>query len=186
MTAKRHKVTTVGFISLGCPKDVVDSEKILAEIAQGAFFMTNKSDNADVIIINTCGFIEPAKIEALDAIRHAVDSKNKGCVRKVIVAGCLSQRLGRQLFNQVEGIDAIVGLGQRDNIARIIERTISAGRPAAYLGHLPEKCSDDRERLLITGRLWAYLRISEGCNHRCSFCTIPAIRDPFTEANHGN
>ncbi len=179
MTAKKHKVTTVGFISLGCPKNVVDSEKMLAEIAQAGFFITNESDNADVIIINTCGFIEPAKVEALDAIRYAVDCKQRGNVGKVIVAGCLSQRLGRQLFNQVEGIDAIVGLGQRDNIARIIERTISANRPAAYLGHLPENCSDDRARLLITGRHWAYLRISEGCNHRCSFCTIPSIRGPF-------
>jgi ribosomal protein S12 methylthiotransferase len=179
MTAKKHKVTTVGFISLGCPKNVVDSEKMLAEIAQAGFFITNESDNADVIIINTCGFIEPAKVEALEAIRQAVDCKQKGRAKKVIVAGCLSQRLGRQLFNQIEGIDAIVGLAQRDNIARIIEQTLSANQPTVYLGDLPENCSDDTARLLITGHHWAYLRISEGCNHHCSFCTIPAIRGPF-------
>jgi len=179
MAKKQQKSVTVGFVALGCPKNIVDSEKMLAEIAQAGFFITAESDNADVIIINTCGFIEPAKVEALEAIRQAVDCKQKGRAKKVIVAGCLSQRLGRQLFNQVEGIDAIVGLGQRDNIARIVKKTLLANQPAAYLGDLPEKCSDDTARLLITGRHWAYLRISEGCNHRCSFCTIPAIRGSF-------
>lgn len=170
---------TVGFVSLGCPKNTVDSERMLAEIAQAGFLITDEPDNADVVIINTCGFIEPAKAEALDVIKHAVDCKTDGSVKKIIVAGCLSQRLGRQLFNQVDGIDAIVGLGERDNIAQIIEKTIRSNNPEAYLGHLPEKCSDDRTRLLITPRHWAYLRISEGCNHRCSFCTIPMIKGRF-------
>ncbi|OHB60829.1 MAG: ribosomal protein S12 methylthiotransferase RimO [Planctomycetes bacterium RBG_13_46_10] len=179
MAKKRRKNNKISFISLGCPKNVVDSEKMLAEIAQAGFFITNESDNADVIIINTCGFIEPARIEALEAIQHAVDCKQKGRTQKVIVAGCLSQRLGRQLFNQVEGIDAIVGLSQRDNIAQIIEKTLLTNQPATYLGNLSKNCGDDTGRLLITGRYWAYLRISEGCNHRCSFCTIPEIRGPY-------
>jgi ribosomal protein S12 methylthiotransferase len=179
MAEKKHKKVTIGFISLGCPKNVVDSEKMLGEIAQAGFFITAKPDNADVFIINTCGFIEPARLEALAAIKHAVGCKRKGSVQKVVVAGCLPQRFGRQLLAEVEGIDAIVGLSQRDDIAQIIEKTISANQPAAYLGQLPEKCCDDSARLLITGRHWAYLRISEGCNHRCSFCTIPAIRGKF-------
>jgi len=181
MAKKQQKNVTVGFISLGCPKNTVDSEKMLAEIVQAGFLITAEPENADVVVINTCGFIEPAKVEALEAIRHAVDCKLSPPqrVKKVIVAGCLSQRLGRQLFSQVNGIDAIVGLGQRDNIAGIIEKTISARQPAAYLGHWPRQCSDDRGRLLITARHWAYLRISEGCNHRCCFCTIPAIKGPF-------
>ncbi len=179
MAPKKQKNVTVGFVSLGCPKNVVDSEKMLAEIARVGFLITAEPDNADIVVINTCGFIEPAKAEAIEAIKHAIACKHNGSVKKVIVAGCLSQRLGQQLFEQVDGIDAIVGLGQRDNIARIIEKTILSGQPAAYLGHLPEQCSDDRARLLITPRHWAYLRISEGCNHRCSFCTIPAIRGRF-------
>ncbi len=179
MARKKQKNVTVGFVSLGCPKNVVDSERMLAEIVQAGFLITDEPDNADVVVINTCGFIEPAKAEALDVIKHAVDCKDGGNVKKVIVAGCLSQRLGRQLFNQTDGIDAIVGLGERDNIAQIIKKTIRSTQPEAYLGHLPEQCSDDRTRLLITPRHWAYLRIGEGCNHRCSFCTIPMIKGRF-------
>ena len=179
MTKKRGKSATVGFIALGCPKNVVDSEKILAEIAEGGFFITAQPDSADVIIVNTCGFIAPAIAESLEAIKWAVGRKLNGAVRRVIVAGCLSERLGAKLFGEVEGIDAIVGLGERDNIARIIKKTLSCPEPTAYLDRAPQTISDDRGRLLITPRHWAYLRISEGCSHRCSFCTIPAIKGPF-------
>jgi ribosomal protein S12 methylthiotransferase len=177
--AKRQKSITVGFTSLGCPKNVVDSERMLAEIAQAGFLIAAEPDNADVVVINTCGFIAPAKAESLEAIRHAVDCKLNGTVKKVIVAGCLAERLGEQLFAEVDGINAVVGLGQRDNIAQIIKKTLSSTQPTAYLDHRTYTISDDRTRLLITPGHWAYLRISEGCNHRCSFCTIPAIRGPF-------
>jgi ribosomal protein S12 methylthiotransferase len=179
MAKKQRKIVTVGFVALGCPKNIVDSEKMLAKIAQSGLVITAEPENSDVVVINTCGFIEPAKVEALQAIRHAVDCKARGTVKKVIVTGCLSQRLGRQLLDQVPGIDAVIGLGQRDNIARIIKKTLFCKERLAYLEHWPKKCSNDSGRLLITGRRWAYLRISEGCNHRCSFCTIPAIRGRF-------
>ncbi len=180
MSRKKQKIT-VGFIALGCPKNLVDSEKMLAKIAEAGFLITAEPDNADVIVINTCGFIAPAKAESLEAIRHAVDRKCSPPrrVKKVIVAGCLPEREGQQLFGQVDGIDAVVGLGQRDNIARIIKKTLSCGQPTTYLGQQRDIIHDDRARLLITPGHWAYLRISEGCNHRCSFCTIPAIRGRF-------
>ena len=176
---RKKKKTTVGFIALGCPKNVVDSEKMLAEIAEAGFVITAEPDNADVVVINTCCFIAPAKTESLEAIRDAVKCKLNGAVKKVIVTGCLPERAGRQLFDQVDGIDAIIGLGQRDNIARIIKKTLSCKQPASYLDQPKGTIFDDRTRLLITPRHWAYLRISEGCNHRCSFCTIPAIRGRF-------
>jgi len=179
MAKKRQKAITVSFVALGCPKNIIDSEKMLAAIAQSGLLIVSESDNADVVVINTCGFIEPAKAEALEAIRHAVDRKVNGTVGKIVVAGCLCQRLGRRLFDEVDGIDAIVGLGQRDDIAQIIKDTIASKQPVAYLGSPPDRCNDDRARLLITGRHWAYLRISEGCDHRCSFCTIPTIRGSF-------
>lgn len=179
MAKTRPKSAVVGFISLGCPKNTVDSERMLAQIAQGGFVITGEPDNADVVIINTCGFIEPAKVESLDAIRQAVDDKRKGTVRKVIVAGCLPERLGQELFQQIDGIDAVMGLGQRDNIVTIIKKTLSSRKTATYLKPSSHRVTDDRTRLLIGPCHRAYLRISEGCNHKCSYCTIPAIRGPF-------
>jgi len=140
--------------------------------------ITTDTDNADVVVINTCGFIAPATAESLEAVKWAVGRKRRGAVKKVIVAGCLSERLGQELFSKVKGIDAIVGLGGRDNIAEIIKKTLSSEEPGVYLGR-QTAVSDDRGRLLITARHWAYLRISEGCSHRCSFCTIPAIKGRF-------
>jgi len=177
MTKGKHKKQiTVGFVALGCPKNIVDSERMLAEIAKGGFVLSADADNADVVVINTCGFIAPARREAMDAIEQAVKRKNKGAVKKVIVAGCLAQREGRQLFDEAEGIDAIVGLGQRDKIADIIANTLAAETRGNFVSEQYGKVFDDRVRLRITAAHFAYLRISEGCGRNCSFCTIPSIR----------
>jgi ribosomal protein S12 methylthiotransferase len=176
---KKEKKVTVGFIALGCPKNSVDSERMLAQIAEAGFIITAKHETADIIIINTCGFIAPAKIESIQAIKNAVKHKRSGAVKKVLVAGCLPQREGQQLLKQVEGIDAIIGLGQRDNITEIINNTLYSKQARAYLDTSVNTIHDDRTRLLITPGHWAYLRISEGCNRRCSFCTIPSIRGRF-------
>ena len=170
------KKITVGFISLGCPKNMVDSERMLAQIAQGGFHITQDADNADVVVINTCGFIEPAKIEAIDAIRHAVRQKQKGHIQKVIVAGCLAQRMGKRLFSETGGIDAILGLEARETIVDIIQLTFQSDKRISVVTAPLKIPYDDRTRLRITPAHWAYLRISEGCSKKCSFCTIPAIR----------
>jgi ribosomal protein S12 methylthiotransferase len=157
---------------------MVDSERMLAEIARAGLVISAEPNEADVVVINTCGFIEPARLEAIEAIKEAVAAKKNGKVQKVIVAGCLSQRLGKKLFDEADGIDCIVGLNSRDDIAKIIERTAAGDRRGAYFGSCGE-IKDDRSRLLIGPKHRAFLRISEGCNRRCSFCTIPAIRGPF-------
>ncbi len=184
---RKKQEMTVGFVSLGCPKNVVDSERMLAEIAQAGFPITDETDNADVVVVNTCGFIAPAEAESLEVIKHAVECKLNGAVKKVVVAGCLSERLGAELLKQIDGIDAVIGLSQRDNIAKIIEKISFSGPtgrsggsyPSQPLPSISDRVPDDRCRLLITPQHWAYLRISEGCDHRCSFCTIPAIRGRF-------
>lgn len=172
----------MAFVALGCPKNMVDSEVMLAQIGQAGFVLSSDTDASDVVVINTCGFIEPAKQEALEAIRHAVRQKKKGRIRKVIVAGCLSERMGQALADEVNGIDAVVGLSQRDQIASIIQNCFSPKHsPATKLFIEPSGSGihDDRGRLLITPGHWAYLRISEGCSRKCSFCTIPSIRGKF-------
>jgi ribosomal protein S12 methylthiotransferase len=183
MGAKKLEIT-VGFVSLGCPKNSVDSERMLAEIAQAGFVIAAETDNADVVVVNTCGFIAPAEAESLEAIRHAVDCKRSGSVKKVVVAGCLGQRHGPGLLEQISGIDAVVSLDQRDNVAEIIRNVFLGGVGGSVLcatGAEPraDNVPDDRTRLLITPGHWAYLRISEGCDRRCSYCTIPEIRGSF-------
>jgi ribosomal protein S12 methylthiotransferase len=182
MTLKKQtKDVTVAFIALGCPKNIVDSERMLAEIAQAGFLITDQPEDADVVVINTCGFINPAKTEALDEIKQALEYKNnpKHRLKKVIVAGCLPQRYKEKLLYDADGIDAIVGLADRDNIALIIEQTLVSEDRNCYLQECNDFISDDRARLKITPTHYAYLRISQGCSKNCSFCTIPAIRGPF-------
>ena len=179
MTRKKQKQITVGFVALGCPKNMVDSERMLAEIVQAGFLLAAEPERADVVVINTCGFIEPAKIESLEAVDQALANKRMGNVRKVIVTGCLSQRLGGPLLDEAEGVDAVVGLEHRDSIVRVIRDTLACDEPLVFHGPTPCTVADDRVRLRIGPAHSAYLRISEGCSHRCSFCTIPAIRGPF-------
>ena len=177
---RRSKEIAVGFITLGCPKNTVDSERMLAEIVQAGFIIAEEPGEADVIVVNTCGFIRPAKEEAIETLREAIGYKKRGRVKKVIAAGCLCERMGAPLlFKEVEGLDAIAGLGQRDNIVQIIRDAIGSQEQRAYMEHVCADVADDRTRLLVTARHWAYLRISEGCDHSCSFCTIPAIRGRF-------
>ena len=196
--AVKKKNITVGFIALGCPKNMVDSERMLAEITQGGFVITAEPRDADVVVINTCAFIAPARAEAIKTIKKWVGHKNSRSRKpaKVIVAGCLPEKTGSSIVREIDGVDAFVGLGQRDNIAAIIKKTLSwhglparrftaktvSEQPAFYPSdptHKAKHPPDDRTRLLINPPHWAYLRISEGCNHRCSFCTIPSIRGKF-------
>ena len=172
---------SVGFVALGCPKNVVDSEVMLSKIGQKGYIIGADPDQADVVVINTCGFIEPAKEEALDAIRQAIKQKKKGLIRKIVVTGCLSQRMGAGLLEKLPEIDAIVGLEGRDSIDTVIDRVLANQEGSEQNLSQDEHTTvhDDRDRLLINPPHWAYLRISEGCDRRCSFCTIPAIRGRF-------
>lgn len=174
----------VAMISLGCPKNLVDSEKMLAGLAEVGCAITPDPKDADVVLVNTCGFLQAAKDEALGILAELKPLKDKDPHRKIVVAGCLVQREEAALLEQVPYIDAIVGVHGRQNVAQtILEVTGRAGRASVTPVDLP--CFDpgatwsDRGRVRLTPRHYAYLRISEGCNQKCTFCTIPAIRGPF-------
>jgi ribosomal protein S12 methylthiotransferase len=181
MNSQSPKTPTVGFVALGCPKNVVDSERMLALIAEAGFVIDYDIDNVDVVVINTCSFIKPAVDEATEAIERALIRKRKGRVKKVVVAGCLPERVKEKLLEQFPRIDAVVCLGARDNIVKVIENIFS-GSAAKFYGSPTDwtnKTQKDTDRLLINPSHWAYLRISEGCDWNCSFCTVPAIKGRF-------
>jgi ribosomal protein S12 methylthiotransferase len=174
---------TVGFVALGCPKNIVDSEKMLALIAQAGFIIDYDISRADIIVINTCGFIKPAVDEAKTVINEAIGYKcrKNTKTKKIIVAGCLAERFKQQLLDEMPQIDAVVCLGVRDNIVEVIESLDTAASSKLYQSPADwhANIQDDSDRLLISSAHWAYLRISEGCDKNCSYCTIPAIKGPF-------
>ena len=228
----------VGFVSLGCAKNLVDSEKMLGQIAESGAILSGDESLADTIVVNTCGFLDASRQEALDVLRELAERKRRGRLRCIVVAGCLVQRDGRKLLDAVPEIDALVGVHQRDDVpaavwgdrrrpsdacpaasdapatdgaavappARLSLPVASTagpslpvastagpslpvapggapagprGAPELYLGDYHPQPWSDQGRLRLTPTHYAYVRISEGCNQKCTFCTIPSIRGPM-------
>lgn len=168
---------TFAFVSLGCPKNLVDSERMLGKLAQDGYALVPDADGADVVVVNTCGFIEPARQESLGVIREMLDLKRAGRVGAVVVAGCLAERKKDELLQEVPEVDHIVGVFGREDIKLVVDRAVaqqteqrSLFRPA------PVRALEDTARLRITPRHYAYLKISEGCDRLCTFCAIPGMR----------
>ena len=180
----------LGLISLGCPKNLVDSEVMLGIIEKYHIEITNDPEAAEIIIVNTCGFIESAKQESIDTILSMAAYKTEGCCRYLIVTGCLAQRYAQELFQDMPEVDAIVGTNVYKDIAQVIERVMQ-GQRVLHLSETDfEKINlegmQDKERnlpdprKLTTPPYMAYLKIAEGCDNFCSFCAIPLIRGRYT------
>jgi ribosomal protein S12 methylthiotransferase len=168
-------MTKVGFISLGCPKNLVDSEVMMGILARGGYELTPRADDAEVLVVNTCSFIEAAQKESVDAILEMAEHKKFGAAKKLIVAGCLVERYRAQILEQVPEVDAIVGTGEVERILEAVEgdlRMLPAEAPA-FLYH------DLTPRIVTTPRHAAYIKIAEGCDHPCTFCIIPQLRGKF-------
>jgi ribosomal protein S12 methylthiotransferase len=168
-------MTKVGFVSLGCPKNLVDSEVMMGFLARGGYELTPRADEAEVLVVNTCSFIEAAQKESVDAILEMAEHKKFGAAKKLIVAGCLVERYRAQILEQVPEVDAIVGTGEVERILEAVEgdlRMLPAARPA-FLYH------DLTPRVVTTPRHAAYIKIAEGCDHPCTFCIIPQLRGKF-------
>lgn len=168
---------TFAFVSLGCPKNLVDSERMLGKLAQDGYSLTPDADGADVVVVNTCGFIEPARQESLSVIREMLALKEQGKVGAVVVAGCLAERKKDELLQEVPGVDQIVGVFGREEIAQSVQRAVSQRTEQRSLFRpAPVRALEDTARLRITPRHYAYLKISEGCDRTCTFCAIPGMR----------
>jgi ribosomal protein S12 methylthiotransferase len=155
----------VNVVTLGCPKNLVDSEYLLGQLKHSNVQLVKSVDDADTVIINTCGFIQDAKRESIDAILEAVGKKNRGELRRVVVMGCLSERFKKELAAEIPEVDSFFGVHQ----LREVLRALGAEYKNELLG----------ERLLTTPSHYAYLKISEGCDNPCSFCAIPFMRGRY-------
>ncbi len=165
----------IGLISLGCPKNQVDAERMLALIDEAGHTIVDYVDGCDVVIINTCGFIDDAKKEAIENILDIVELKNEGIVRKIIVTGCLAQRHKEEIAKEIPEVDAVIGIGANGKILDVIDEVMST---TELVENFPPQ-SDlplDGQRILTTPEHWAYLKIADGCSNRCTYCTIPSIR----------
>ena len=167
----------VGMVSLGCPKNQCDSELMLAKIADAGYKLVPEAGLADVVVINTCGFIQSAKEEAIEEIMEAINRKNDGINKKIIVTGCLAQRYKQQMDEEFPEVDCVLGIDRETDIVKAIEavmkdeRIVEGGDPT---GHCMEG-----KRMISTLPHYAYLRIADGCDNCCSYCAIPMIRGHF-------
>lgn len=173
----------IGVVSLGCPKNLVDSETMLGLIHEENYKITNDPSEAEIIIVNTCGFIESAKEESINTILQMAEYKKSGSCKYIIVTGCLSQRYAEELFNELPEADAIAGVEVYDEIGSIIKRVMNGERFIMLERSKPDVIYTSKEtflpRILTTPSYTAYIKIAEGCDNCCSYCAIPKIRGPY-------
>lgn len=173
----------IGVVSLGCPKNLVDSETMLGLIHEENYEITNDPSEAEIIIVNTCGFIESAKEESINTILQMAEYKKSGSCKYIVVTGCLSQRYAEELFSELPEADAIAGVEVYDEIGSIIKRVMNGERFIMLERSKPDVIYTSKEtflpRILTTPLYTAYLKIAEGCDNCCSYCAIPKIRGPY-------
>ena len=169
----------IGMVSLGCPKNLVDSEVMLGIIRDKELEVTNNPAEADLIIVNTCGFIESAKEESINTVLQMGEYKTQGSCKYLIMTGCLGQRYADELFESLPEVDAIVGTDSFTDIGWVIDQ-VMAGKRLKHLEKLESKNVKALPRMLTTPGYMAYLKIAEGCDNCCSYCIIPQLRGPYT------
>lgn len=169
----------VGFVSLGCPKNLVDTEVMMGQLTSRGHELTPHPGDADVIVVNTCSFIDPAKEESVNTILEMAEHKKTGRARKLIVAGCLVERYRGDIRKDLPEVDAIIGTNELEKIASLCEGMTSEGLPRADEPSGLYLYQDTTPRVLATPRHYAYIKIAEGCDHPCTFCVIPQYRGKF-------
>ncbi|MZG54284.1 MAG: 30S ribosomal protein S12 methylthiotransferase RimO [Nitrospinae bacterium] len=169
----------VGMVSLGCPKNTVDSERVLGDLVSSGYDLTQNEEDAEIIIVNTCGFIESAKKESVDTILEMARKKIDGKCRQLIVTGCLAERHTQELLDEIPEIDHLLGVGQYPQLKNILKENESDFNNRNHVATPAEFYESYTDRLMTTAFYTAYLKISEGCSNRCAFCIIPKMRGPM-------
>lgn len=169
----------VGMISLGCPKNQVDGEIMLEKLNKSGFTVAESIEDSDVMIINTCGFIEDAKREAIETILEVAEYKTARLISAIVVTGCLAERYQEEILREIPEVDSVIGIGADRDIVKVCQKALVGVRSSFY----PDKkyLLLDGERMLSTPSHWAYLKISDGCDNKCSYCAIPGIRGGYIE-----
>ncbi len=169
----------VGMISLGCPKNQVDGEIMLEKLNSNGFDISPTIEGSDIMIINTCGFIEDAKKEAIDTILEVAQYKEAGLVSSIVVTGCLAQRYQDEILKEMPEVDAVIGIGADRDIVKVCQKAALGIKTSFFPNR--EYLLLEGERMLSTPPHWAYLKISDGCDNKCSYCAIPGIRGGYIE-----
>lgn len=167
----------IGLVSLGCPKNLVDSEIMLGLLNRNEYEITNNEEEAEIIIVNTCGFIESAKQESINTIIEMAEYKKNKC-EQLIVTGCLAERYKKDIADEIPEVDAVVGTGGYGQIVEIINKAYSGEKPVIY-GKLDEIDYLENRRLVSTNKGFSYLKIGEGCDNCCTYCIIPSLRGKY-------
>lgn len=168
---------TVGFISLGCAKNQVDCEQMMFLLQQAGFRISETVENTDLVIINTCGFIDAAKSEAIDRILYAGSLKEQGLVGKILVTGCLAQRYQDEILSELPEVDGVLGTGSYFDIVSAAKQVLS-GKAVSQFDSIDDAVPEC-DRILTTPEHFAYIKIAEGCDNRCAYCVIPSLRGKF-------
>lgn len=167
----------IGMVSLGCPKNQVDAEMMLARLEDAGFQIVDDPYEAELVIVNTCGFIEDAKREAIDSILEMAQLKEDGTLKALVVTGCLAQRYQQEVLEEIPEIDALIGIGANGDIVKVCEAALEGAAQPSFPPR--EAMPLEGRRVLTTPPYWAYLKIADGCSNCCSYCAIPGIRGPF-------
>jgi len=168
---------TFSMISLGCPKNLVDTERMLGLLRDDGWQFVAEPEGSDLVIVNTCAFIDASRSESYSAVNEMLALKRAGGTRGVVVSGCLAERQKEKLLDELPGVDAVIGVFSRDEIARAAERLVGGlGEQRSIFRPAPARALDDSGRMRVTPRHMAYLKISEGCDRTCTFCAIPKMR----------
>src|SRR5256714_14718261 len=179
----------IGFISLGCPKNLVDSEVMMGQLRQAGYEITNDEDEADTLVVNTCGFIDAAKQESINAIIEAARLKTAGKCQRLVVAGCLVERYRDELRAELPEVDAFIGTNQINDITQVCDEKVNTRQlPVISLGNQSATYLYDEStpRVLATPGYSAYIKIAEGCDRPCAFCFIPQMRGHFRSRRFGS